>query len=400
MASYLTWRFLRRFHPFYALIAAASLLLLNKGADFFLYAKNDGVVAMLAFAASLLLWEKTLATRRSWVMFTLVTGAMPLVKLTGLLALVPLNLFFLYEYRQHLSKVLLVFAGQLLILSPLLLRNYYFTGNPFFPAFLDLIPGSVPPSMIAPYLAMMGAPLSWPALWDNLSFFFLGKIIFLAAIPLALSNWRLQRMADNRYFFLSLSILLVYLLKNGGVSAERFIFACYLLNNFFVFKSLINLTQEPWWQAHWQRWMQVGALILVLLDSKADIKIRRAYNLLWRYPQMSYSEKITFFLPRHEIWETIGGENPQQLTKIISDDFNEFYYAGENVRLYPSNCLHQGYGLERCNEEDLAQIRREFQFGVLRYQKDNACYRYIRQEGEKIHSGHGYDYYRLPWPKE
>ncbi len=400
----LTWWFLRQQHRIGAFLASASLLLLNKGADFFLFAKNDGVVAMLGFAASLLLFERKLLSRRDWIFFTLVTGTIPLVKLSGLLVLVPLNLFLLVLHRHQLRKVPWVFMGQLLMFSPLLWRNYFFTGNPFFPAFLTWIPGNGPPSIIAPYQAMLSAPVTWQSLQDNLSFFFLGKVIFLATMPLAIWNWRCHRRQDNYYFWLSLSIFNLYLLKNGGVSAERFIFTCYFLNNFFVFKSLINLavalSSSPSWTQRRMRWAWICIFVLVLADSKLDQKIRRATNLLWRYPRMSYQEAIQFFLPRHQIWDTIGGENPQQLTKIISDDFNEFYYAGENVRLYPSNCLNQGYGLERCTPADLAEIRREYQFGVLRYEKDNACYRYIRQEGEKIHSGHGYDYYRLPQKKE
>ncbi len=402
IASVLTWFYLRRFHPLIALGGALSLLLFQKGPDFFLYAKNDGVPAMLALLSAIILIEHPHLKRRHVLLFTLTSGAMSLVKLSGLFTLVPLNLLLISQHYRRWPMLLMVFAGQFLMLLPLLIRNYYFVGNPFFPGFLTFLPGEATASMIKTYTPMLSAAATWKSLLALTNLFFLAKIIFPLILIALIYNFRHGHTRDNWYFYLSLASAGLYFQTNGGVVAERFIFPSFFLNNFFLFKTLANIFAEKvaLWTPRHQKIALGLLLVLILLDAKIDIKGKRL-RALWSYRHLTRQEIILATTPKAHAWEIIQSTSP--IAKVISDQWTEFYYAPNNIRLYPSNCSFPGYLLDRCTPEDLALLKTDFEFAILEDhqgahqegQADNPCYQYIITQGKYLETFEQHRFYDL-----
>ena len=394
IASLLTWFYLRRFHPLIALAGAISLLLFQKGPDFFLYAKNDGVLAMLALASAIILIEYPHWRRAHLFLFAVTSGFLALIKLSGLFTLLPLNLLLIIWHYRRWPTLLVIFAGQLLLLSLILARNYYFVGNPFFPGFLTWWPGEATASMINTYTPMLTATITKDSLLAFSKIFWQAKLIFPLMIFACFYNIRHHHQRDNWYFYLSLISAGLYLLVNGGVVAERFIFPSFFLNNFFLFKTLTSIFSEKiaLWPPQQQKMIWGLLLILILLDSKIDVKIKRL-KALWSYRHLTQQEIILATTPKAHAWEILQSTSP--VAAVISDQWTEFYYAPNNIKLFPANCTFRGFLLDRCTPADLQQLQQDFEFAILEKDYQNPCYHYIQTQGKYLQTFDQHRFYDL-----
>src|SRR5690606_28909253 len=101
----------------------------------------------------------------------LLLGVLPLIKINGLLISAILGIYYIYRIRD-LKKVMIVGLIAIFIALPILIRNYFFINSPFYPAFLNIFPGTLHPGEIAYYKGAMTAPLTWSSLTFHLKAFF------------------------------------------------------------------------------------------------------------------------------------------------------------------------------------------------------------------------------------
>ncbi|MEI8347050.1 MAG: hypothetical protein WCG27_06265 [Pseudomonadota bacterium] len=84
---------------------------------------------------------------------------------------------------------------------------------------------------------------------------------------------------------------------------------------------------------------------------------------------------------------------------VLTDEWNEFYFAPNNVRLHSMENNLQAAFLPTCQDNDVDKLR-VYQMAILTRAFNNACTNKIREIGTLIHrDGRSY-FYRLNWPQE
>lgn len=348
--------------------------------DFFIYAKNDAVLAAFGFMATLEIVEDYF-TKDSKKIFikALFLGCLPLIKINGLLISAILGIYYLYRVR-NLKQSLLVGGTSLLIATPILIRNFYFIESPFYPALLSAFPGALHPGEISYYQNAMSASPTLSSLAFHLKAFFAFKIVIAFTI---LSQFKKLIVDKNllHYFYISCSIFISYLFLNGGVEASRFYFICFFLNAFITLALFKGMNSR----------VLIIVFVLILVDSKIDKAFKRIKTTLSR---ATNSESLVEFtnknIPLSEIWNFIPADS-----KILTDNWSQLFHAKKGVRVYQYQCNKEAYFLNDC--DDISKLS-NFDYVILAKFKNtmNICTEHIRTRYTKLTELNEYELYQKP----
>jgi hypothetical protein len=369
------YRYIKDSNPAH-LFLSIGFLTIGKGSDFFLYAKNDGFMALLAFICTYLVVEKKLLNKFfEIILLAFVLIMIALIKINGILFVIILNSILVWNLRKDLKKILLLTFSQMLFISPLFYRNWYFLKSPFFPALIKKFPGNLSNEMIANYTFYMGKPLTLENAIIYLKLFFLGKYLFILIPILIFLNIKNKHYKLNQYLFISMTYLILLMLQSGGgLVYERWIFGCFFINLYYVITSLFSFNIN----------YKYGLLLLfvLMIDSKIDLTIKRIKSN-FVFKNISEEEKIIKTSSNNQIWKFFPNES-SKTQYIISDQYNQIFYAPDYLRLHSSECNIQGHFLDQChNESDLKELS-TYKYAILIKDKKNTCYQSIKNNWKNL----------------
>lgn len=372
----------------WGILGALSLLTIAKDASYFLYAKNDGVLALLSLIATYLI-----INRKNLYLIALFLGLLIGVKMSGMLVVIPLSLILAWDYRRQIPKLIGPALLALIIILPKLIENYIYTGNPLFPALLKKIPGTLTPAILDHYFHFFGLPLGPEVLKRLLADFFLGKVIFLLAIPLLLINFWKKNYRINLYYLVGLSVFALYLLLNGGYQAARFFFSGYFLTVFFIFITLKTLDSEKKYFEKKRSLILVGVLALILIDGKIDKSLKRGFYAVRDFSTLSEKEILKRHIPHVAIWEQL--EKPLKSALILTDYHSESFYLPSGYRLHqPDHTMGPNF-FYYCKEPGDIERIYQYRYVLLGFWRDNPCYHHVTEKTKLIFSWNQFKLYQL-----
>jgi hypothetical protein len=366
--------------PLLKLALAISFLTIAKESSFFTYAKNDGVVALLGLIASIMVMEG-----KAFWQIGIALGLLVGTKMSGLMIGLPIGFTYLLFHYKDWKKVLALIGCVLLIAAPQLVKNYYYVGNPFFPGFMNLFPGSYSLGVKTAFSQFFGRPFIWSEALILLSDFFTGKVIFLVTPILAFLNVKYKNKKSNNYFYIALSILILYLVVNGGFRNVRYFFTCYFLLVYFIFETLDkNNFFKP---LITKKWFLFVLMTIVLIDSKIDKSFKRVKVAFTDYSQLSEKEIILKHIHHANIWAQLPELPKGKVNYIISDYRSEGYYLPEGYFIHNPDNTNRASILFFCYGEKEIELLKTYHYAVLYTGNiDNLCFREIRSNWVKIYS--------------
>lgn len=353
-----------------AVIAFIAALTISVESDFFLYSKTDGYLASIG-----LLTFITIQKRKGPYIIGVLLGLIPLIKLSGLLITAPLSLYYVYSSRdiKAITRAAVIALG---LTSIILIRNYVFMGTPFYPALLNVFPGEVSQTPREYYLAALSAPINREVLTRLLKDFFVGKIIFLF-IPYFIFKNKLKNI---EIYVVSLSIFLLYVFINGGVSASRFFFVCLFLNVLYLAK---NLSYE-----------KIGpkyiflVMILISIDSKIDKSLKRDVQNIKHVVSGKYGQYRKEKIPLSVFWDYIPAGS-----KVLSDEFSQQFYSPERIELVFGQCNQKFEKYRNCTDDGYKEIN-SFDFAILTGKLKNRCFNKLSSK-QILYEKSNYKLYKL-----
>lgn len=376
-----------------AVLAALSLLTISRGASFFFLAKNDGALA-LAYLACVLTYIEL--NREGWgnvkkiVLFSFLLGLIPAIKLNGLIYIFPIVVHFVIRHYRNWKRVGLVGITSLVVLSPFLLRNYYYIGTPFFPGLLNVFPGDSSEEMVRYYTGAMSAPLTLGTFFQNIKLIFMGKFLFLFSPLLVLVNLKKGRDSLNLPFYMMITSFIIFLGTNGGIVTDRFHFPSYFILVFFIFSTLSVEVKENQKVTKWA-WI---LLLIILADSKLDKAIGHARKGFSLYFENSKEGLVRKVIGPSIFWEKINEDGIKKIY-ILSDNLSQQYYAGLNTRIIQVQHTPEANFLFHCKDADVRKLEK-YRYAILwdKSGRTNPCYKKILA-GELVTSHKEYKLYRL-----
>lgn len=394
LGSVVLYQSLKEKSKLLAILAALSILTLSKGAIFFFFAKNDGPLA-LSYLCCLLLYlklsESDWGNKKQIYLFGLLLGLIPSIKLNGLLYILPIVCHFLFYQWRNFRLVSIVSVISLTVFFPILIRNYYYIGAPFFPGLLNHFPGQATKEMVEYYTGAISAPLTLSKFFENLKLIFMGKIIFLSVPVLFVLNLVKGQKRLNLSLLFVFASFTLYLITNGGVISYRFHFPSYFALVFFIFNSLYFYTNGL-------EKIRPGAvvifLVLILVDSKIDksIKnIKRGVSLYSNYEGRSLIRKV---IGPSRFWDHVTNDE-RKVSYILSDNLSQQYYAPTYIRIIQVQHHKDASFLFNCKNDDLFKLKK-FSFALVMKENipRNPCYELIAKK-KLVDSYHIYNLYDL-----
>lgn len=381
-----------RLEGIWGILGALSLLTIAKDASYFLFAKNDGVLAFLSLAVTYLI-----INRKNLYLIGLLLGLLIGVKMSGLLVVIPLSLILAWDYRKNFTKLSGPALLAFLIILPKLAENMIYTGNPFFPALLKKFPGTLTPAILDHYFHFFGLPINLPVLKSLLADFFLGKIIFILAIPILLMNLWKKYYRINLYYLVGLSIFLLYLVLNGGYQAARFFFSGYFLTVFFIFASLKNFDEEKKYFEKNRALIIATILALILIDSKIDKTVKRSFYAVRDFAILSEGEILKKHVPHVVIWEQLEKSlaKPLKPSLVLTDYHSESFYLPSGYRLHQPDHTRAPNFFYYCQEASDIERIYTYRYVLLGFWRDNPCYHHVIQKTKLIFSWNQFKLYQL-----
>lgn len=383
-----TFLVIKALHPNSILKSLFILYMITYGvdSDFFIFAKNDGVLASFGLLATLEFSQNFISKRFNQKWELLIKGAtlgiLPLIKINGLLICVVLGIYFIWK-KKNIKHFFVITLISFILALPLFIRNYYFLASPFYPGLLGLFPGKLTSPMIAFYKASMQSPITLQGLLFHLKAFTAFKLI---NIFIVLYLVKVKKIKFSDELLVSIVIFIIYLILNGGVPAARFYFICFFLNSYFILSQFekFNISRK----------VLFLLVLLILSDSKIDKSFGRIKkSLLAAQKSNSSLEFVNNTIMQTRVWNYVEEENK----KIITDDFLEIYYAPRGTRLYHYKQSVQAFHLYRCSDEfgDLAKLN-EYDYAFLNHQFGirNKCTEYIRNNFELKYKEDHYEVYK------
>jgi hypothetical protein len=362
----------------WSVLAALSMLTIAKDGSYFVFAKNDGVLALMG-----LFLCYSVVERKPWWLIAILMGSLPLIKLSGIYVVIPTSLLYVYLNR-NFKDVIRVASISVLMLSLALLKNYFITGNPFFPGATNHFRGLLSQSMIDYNLGFFGNGVTLNTFKGLLTDLFLGKIILLFSIPVFFYNLKRKNFSPNFYFLTAITIFSIYLITNGGYQAARFFFSCHFLLIYFLFVSLKHLELNPLWMTL--------ILLLILADAKVDKSVKRAWFAIRDYATLSDSQIVLKHIPHTHFWQFLPKANEPKL--ILTDYVSESYYLPPQYTLHIPDHSPQADFLYHCEGNNINELNR-YQFALLMKNLANPCYEKIRK-GKLLTSKNGFELFELP----
>ena len=367
-------------------LAGLSILTISRSADFFLYAKNDGALASLGLILALMLFDDNFISKkgkkRNLILGTLM-GLIPAIKMSGLFIVMPLSIYFVIKNYRKLSNVIITALIALIVFSPILIRNYYFIGNPFFPGLIELFPGVLTNEMKTYYLYHMSNKLSFSSFIAALKSLFTGKLIFVLFFPILFCRLKEKKLPLFGLFVLSIFIL--YLLVNGGLVVERFFFICYFLITAMIF---VFLSEKDFKNKYFYL-----LLVLILIDSKVDKSIKRVTNFIPSYFQQEPLDIVYKYSPYASIWKGVKSTGKKEI--VISDLFAQQFYSPDSFRIHQFRGRPDAEFLGKCENSDISKLQK-YSYAILAEKNMNPCYEKIRNQGTKLNQVGDFILFKLP----
>jgi len=368
----------------FASLGAISILTISKGSSFFLYAKNDGVLAL----AVLLLYYfydqycyKQDSSIKNSIILGFLLGLAPAIKASGVLYIIPIALHFTYYNFKSFKFILISSSLSILTWLPILIRNYYYNGNPLFPGLIGHINGNSSAAMIEYYSRHMSSPATLQSVLRNIFNLFTGKLIFLIVPFIVFFNIFKKNHQKNRLFYYAISSFILILIVNGGVTAIRFLFPLFFVFVYFLFKNFAEYK--------FSRSIFVFLLVGILVDSKVDKSIGRVIDDLTS--NETHKQKIERKIPLTKFWDKLDIHNSRFY--ILSDNLSQQYYAPINMRVIQYQHHPELNFLFKCKEHDLEKLSK-YHYAVIMHDLNNPCYNMIKNS-KLIASMFQYKFYKL-----
>lgn len=311
-----------------AILTSLMFLTIAMGGDFLLYAKNDGVVASLCLWIFFIIHKNREQKEYPLIGLGLLFGIVPAIKLSGVFVLIPLFVYLALNSKSLMRSALTIIGVSLFVYSPvLLIKHIYLGGAYFYPSLLNLFPGNLPSETITSFNEFTNAPLRMETFVKNTLVVMKAKWILLLLPPLLFIRRRELRVLNTFYGLTILSYVL-YLIVNGGVFSERFLFPIV-----FIEFAILGLAFEKLKIKPTQVW---PILILIFIDSKVDKSIKRV-SFVGEYFKKERVVIREEKIPQSKIWNfvTLDDKAPHY---IFSDKFAQIFYGPDNVILdhYPT----------------------------------------------------------------
>ena len=376
---------------YWGFIGSLLILSLSRDGRFWLYAKNDGVLASVTLITSILIFEKHYQNKikNKKIYFIIVgglLGLLPGIKMLGLFATIPLSLSFAWINRKNVKMIIPSTLIALIVWAPILIRNYYFLETPFFPGLIKIFPGNLPPGIIKLYSSMMSSPFTVNSLLLQIRDCIFSKLFFFIIPIIWFFNVKFKK-EGNEYLYVSVIYLTLYLCTNGSVRYARFFFPCHILLAFYTIKSLSqykinNLFLWP-------------LTIFILADSKIDLGVKHIVDAIKIYSSKENQKQIiNTMIPLTRIWNYVDKNNKDKKIYIISDYSSQVFYSPKNYRLEQSQSHRKADFFYNCTEKQLHKLKR-YSYAIITKDIKNPCYNIIRNRGTKLYTLNSYTRFTL-----
>lgn len=374
-------------HSIFGILGAISLLTISKDSSYFVLAKNDGVMAFCALVLSYLIIE-----RKSYLWIGVCFGLLVGIKMSGLFVAIPLFCIFLVDFifkKRKWSEFLKCSLIVVLLIAPQLIKNTIYTGNPFFPGLLKSFPGTLTPAILDHYFHFFDVPITKEIFWQLIADFFLGKFVFLLAIPLFILNWKEKRTRLNLYYLVATSVFILYLYLNGGYRAARFFFSSFFITNYFIFRSLDFIDFKKLIKP-----VSIVLLLLIFADSKLDKSFKRGFTFIRDISTLSEEKMIDKHIPHVEIWKSLP-KNEGELIYILTDYRSESFYLPKGYRLHQPDHTRGPNFFYYCQDPEDIQKIYQYKYMLMGYWRDNPCYHHVKNKTKLILKWNEYSLYQL-----
>ena len=301
--------------------------------------------------------------------------------MSGLMVVLPLvSILSLYVIRKKLKISSFIKIGliAILIFIPHLVKNGYYTGNIFFPAFVSHFPGNLTDPMLYHYSLNYGNHVTITILLAQLNDLFLGKVVFLITPIVIYANYK-KNNQNILYLYTAISIFLLYIVFNGSLVQPRYFFASYFILTYYIFLSAHNVF-ELFSSIKHTKLITIFIFLIVISDSKLDLSINNIVNLSKNITIYSEKELINHYIPFTNLWNKI--ETTDQHEYVISDLLSMSYYLPKNVRLHTARQSIGADFLLSCNKVDDLQKLEKYKYVLLRENRNNKCYNLIKEHYE------------------
>ena len=399
LASLLCLRWVN--HKIWGPLAAISMLTIARDSGFFHYAKNDGALALASLVAAWLIYRaKYLGKDQgkfSLVVIGIMLGLVPGIKMNGLLVVLPLSLYFVWQNRYKVSNIVITGGIALLVFLPVLIKNYIYTGNVFFPALVSRFPGFLTQPMLDHYSYYYGNSMSLETFGIQIRDFLTGKLLFIIHPILMWLNYKSGRSSLNFFAWLSITAFGLYIVFNGSLPHPRYFFPSYFLLVLFIFLSLKARSEDPKTSRFFTAKTTLILLVLIILsDTKLDLLGRNIRDAVTGHYSLTEQEMVRREIPLTALWEKIEANDTEVVDYVISDSHSSSYYLPRGVRLHTAKQSHGAEFLLDCHsQEDLSRLK-FYRYSLLSSENSNLCYQFIRDHGTLLTELKGIKLYKNP----
>lgn len=344
------------------------LLTLNKSSDFFLYAKNDGFIALLVLVSYIMLThiESDRKVLKNTLLISLLAGIAVGSKLSAAFSFLPIGLYltFLFIKRSQYRYITYSFFTSLALALPPLYLKWIYLKSPFFPGLLSVFPGDFSPENLQAWKNFVSKKASLSSILTNLKYYFFNKAVFIA-LPL---SFIFRKKAIWLPLLLSLSSFLLYLLFNGGVTSARFYFASVFLLVLALGELFLHFFEKI---PSKRNIIFVVLLILTLVDSKLDKSLGRITIFGQDVFSIKERELVRKYIPRTQVWDYVPKGTQNRKIHILAEGFAQSYYAPSYVRLHeqaypevkkidPAHCRAYPYLIKSIHHEMNCDFSKDF----------------------------------------
>lgn len=336
------------------------LLTFARGPDFFIYAKNDGPLALTFLFGTILVFRRLgegLSPIKRHILIGLCLGLLPAIKMSGVIYAVVLGLTYVLKNLKEFKLVVLAAMISLAVASIIWIRNWYFVGNPLFPAFLNAFPTKATPEMITFMESFLKQPGSLLGILKNFIIAISPKAVGFLVIPACFYNHAGKKGDRNQILFLLLGFTALYCTINPGYPAERFYFPCHFILFFYLGETLGDVIQERWWKPN----MIYLLLLIFLADSKIDKVTKRVFEFYSDSMSLGLTKELRDkWIPTTPLWDHVS-----EYSLILSNGVPMQYYLPKGSRLHQmGHSLKADFAI-KCDKTNLSEIY-SFNFYIKR----------------------------------
>ena len=354
-----------------AIFGAISLITISRDFVQFMYAKNDGVVASLTLITAYWIYKK-----KSPYLIGLGLGLISSVKMSGLIATAVLSLIYTFNERRNFKAVLKCAITSLVVISPILLRNYWMTGDPVFPGMVDHFTSKMSSSTRGYYHYFFSQPSTSFSIVQSFKDLALGKAVYWIGFVIAFDKARKRDWDGFSFFIAALAIFGFYTFSHGVYQGARFFFATFFLMIFFTFNELSKRTLNP--KYFWP------LLVLILVDSNVGFSGQKIYGNLTELTHHSEEELIERHIDQFRMVKAMD-RHPRMPTYIYSDKPSESFHLDPQYHLiHYQHAPNADYFVKCLDVKTILPLINKYKYFWLNPEISNLCYDEIRTHTKMI----------------